>query len=298
MTPEALLPEFAGRAFTTAAAIAADVPRQRLRARDLAAPFHGVRMPRGWPPSLRARCTAYAAIMPAAHAFSGPTAALLWGLPLPSELERDPRLHVIALDNGRAPRGKLIAGHRTGIAVETRVLGGCRVVAPVEAWVGLAPRLGLDALVAAGDRLLGLPRPLAVRAEIAAALRRHAGGPGIRLLRAANDELRENVYSPRETRTRLLIVRAGLCHSEPEPNGTIELHHGGRTRGDLVFRQERVVVEYEGGQHLVDPGQWAIDLQRYNDLALSGWLVIRLSKRMGDAEILARVGQALRFPRG
>lgn len=64
-----------------------------------------------------------------------------------------------------------------------------------------------------------------------------------------------------------------------------------------MFRRERVVVEYEGEQHLIDAVQWAIDLQRYNDLALSGWLVIRLSKRMGDAEILARVRHALRLRR-
>ena len=53
-------------------------------------------------------------------------------------------------------------------------------------------------------------------------------------------------------------------------------------------------MEYEGEHHLTDPVQWAKDLVRYNDLALSGWLVIRLSKHMSDGEIIARVAAALR----
>lgn len=289
----ALPDPFRARAFSTSEAMAGGIPRQRLRRPDLAAPFHGVRMPQAWPPTLESRCYAYATRMPAHHAFSGPTAALLWGIPLPAELRDDPRLHVTALDDDRAPRGRLVVGHRTSRRTETIMLRDLHVVSPVEAWVGVSTAISLDALVAAGDRLLGLPAPLADRAEIESGVARHEGRRGAKRLRAAAALLRENVYSPRETRTRLLIMRARLGCSEPEPNGIIELHHGGRTRGDLVFRRERIVVEYEGEHHLVDPVQWAKDLERYNDLALSGWLVIRLSRKMRDDEILARVALAL-----
>jgi hypothetical protein len=294
MTPAALPDPFRSRAFSTSAAIAGGVPRQRLRRPDLAAPFHGVRMPQAWPPTLESRCHAYATRMPQHHAFSGPTAALLWGMPLPEEVRDDPRLHVTALDDDRAPRGRLVVGHRSSRRIETVMLRELHVVTPVEAWVGLSTVISLDALVAAGDRLLGLPAPLASRADVESGVARHEGRRGAARLRAATALVRENVYSPRETRTRLLIMRAGLGCSEPEPNGIIELHHGGRTRGDLVFRRECVVVEYEGEQHLTDPVQWAKDLERYNDLALSGWLVIRLSRKMRDDEILTRVALALR----
>jgi len=294
MTPKALPEHFGARAFSTSEAIAGGVPRQRLRRPDLAAPFHGVRMPQAWPPTLQSRCHAYATRMPRHHAFSGPTAASLWGIPLPAELQEDPRLHVTALDDDRARRGRLVVGHRTSRGIETMMLRELHVVTPVEAWVGLSTLVSLDELVAAGDRLLGLPTPLADRADIDSGVARHDGRRGAKRLRAASALLRANVYSPRETRTRLLIMRAGLGCSEPEPNGVIQLHHGGRTRGDLVFRRERLVVEYEGEQHLTDPVQWAKDLDRYNDLALSGWLVIRLSRRMRDDEIIARVALALR----
>lgn len=292
MIPTPLPDAFQARAFSTSEAIFRGVPRQRLRRMDLDAPFHGVRAPRGWPADLESRCRAYASRMPRHHVFSGPTAAVLWGIPLPA-FAGVSRLHVTALHDGRAPRGRLVAGRRTGREVETTALRGLHVLAPVEVWLDLATMLSPDALVAAGDRLLGLPVPLASRPEIEAGLARYGSRRGATSLRHAVALLRDDVYSARETRTRLLIMRAGLGCSEPEPNGVIELHHGARTRGDLVFRRERLVVEYEGEHHLTDPVQWARDLERYNDLALSGWLVIRLSKRMRDEEIVARVALGL-----
>lgn len=292
--PSPLPSRFAERPFATSAAIEAGVARQRLRRSDLVAPFHGVRAPASTELDQATRCDAYAQLMPERLAFAGPTAARIWGLPLPLAIERDPRLHVVATDGGRAPRGAGIVGTRTRRKVETRIENGWRIVAPIEAWIGLASMLSVDQLVAAGDRLLGLPEPYATRAAIGGALERDHGRRGVVRLRHALDSMRENVYSARETRTRLVLVRAGVGSAEPEPNGTILLHHGGRTRGDLVFRQERVVVEYEGEHHLTDPVQWAKDLVRYNDLALSGWLVIRLSKHMSDGEIIARVAAALR----
>jgi hypothetical protein len=241
-----------------------------------------------------ARCEAYARRMAPHAAFAGPTAARIWGLPLPGPVERDPRLHVVVTGGKRAPRGEGVIGTRTSREIEIRTERGWRVVAPIEAWAGLAQVLSVDRLVEAGDRLLGLPEPYTDRAAIQAFLDGGGGRRGIVKLRAAFEWMRENAYSARETRTRMLLVRAGLGPSEPEPNGLIRLHDGGETRGDLVFRRERVVVEYEGEHHLTDPAQWAKDLVRYNDLALSGWLVIRLSKRMLDEEIVDRVAAALR----
>ena len=229
--------------------------------------------------------------MPPEHAFCGPTAAALWGIPLPLAIERDVRLHVIALDGGRAPRSRSVVGHTTASRVDVRTRDGLRVVAPVAAWIGLGGLLAVDDLVAAGDRLIGLPRPLASLAEIDEGLTMHAGRRGARALKEARGLMRPAVFSARETATRLLLIRAGF--PEPESNGRIELWNGRVIRGDLVFRAARVVLEYEGEQHLTDPVQWARDLERYNDLALSGWLVIRISRRMSEADVVAAVRRAL-----
>ncbi|HEX6953484.1 MAG TPA: hypothetical protein VF156_01280 [Agromyces sp.] len=233
--------------------------------------------------------------MPRHHAFTGPTAAKLWGIPLTKPLDDDPRLHVVALGDARAPRGAGVAGTRTSRAIATATRRGVRLLSPAETWASLASMMPLDDLVAAGDRLLGLPVPLASAAEVDRVVAGTHGRRGARRLSEAAALVRPNVFSPRETRTRLLLARSRPGCAEPEPNGVIVLHHGGTTRGDLVFREERVLVEYEGEHHLTDPVQWARDLERYNDLALSGWLVIRLSRRMRDDEIVGRVAAALRF---
>ena len=228
--------------------------------------------------------------MPPEHAFCGPTAAVLWGIPLPLPIERDIRLHVVALDGGRAPRSRSVVGHTTTNRLDVRNRHGLRVVAPVPAWIGLGGLLLVDDLVAAGDRLIGLPKPLATLAEIDAGLSAQGGRRGARALREARELIRPAVHSPRETATRLLLVRAGF--PEPEANGRIELSNGRVIHGDLVFRAARVVLEYEGGQHLTDPVQWARDLERYNELALSGWLVIRISRRMSEGDVVDAVRRA------
>jgi hypothetical protein len=166
------------------------------------------------------------------------------------------------------------------------------MTAPADTWCWLSASLSLDDLIAAGDRLLGLPRPLASSVEIDDAIARHGRRPGATRLSLARREIRPNVYSRRETFTRLSITRAGL--PEPEPNGMIVLRSGRRTRGDLVFRKYRVLVEYEGEQHLLDVDQWTTDVARLNDLIDDGWWVIRITKRMPRTELISRTARALR----
>ncbi|MRG59478.1 hypothetical protein GE115_06270 [Agromyces sp. CFH 90414] len=188
-----------------------------------------------------------------------------------------------------------MVGHTTERPVETRSINGVRVVGPIAAWIGLCGLVGIDDLVAAGDRLIGLPYRLAAIEEIDAAVLAHAWRRGARDLRAARGLIRADVYSPRETRLRLLVTRAG--YREPEPNGRIRLANGRVFRGDLVFRAERVLLEYEGDHHRTDATQWARDLDRYNSLAAAGWIVVRLSGRMSDREVLAAVGRAFEAAR-
>jgi hypothetical protein len=168
---------------------------------------------------------------------------------------------------------------------------GVPVVMPCEAWCQLAGTLGHDELVVAGDRLLGWPRPLASAEELDEAVDARTGRRGVRALIAARADLRSGSASARETRCRLLVVRAGF--PEPELNGSIELS-GGTTPGDLVFREYRVLLEYDGEQHRTSDHQYARDIERLNDLALAGWLVVRVTKRTPPAVILDRLDRALR----
>src|SRR5215207_4178379 len=88
LPPELLLAPFHVRE-----ADALDVGRSRLRGADLTAPFRGVRTAASTP-DLVELCHTYAARMPQGHHFSDVTAARLWGIPLPAEI--DERVHVTA----------------------------------------------------------------------------------------------------------------------------------------------------------------------------------------------------------
>ncbi|QEO14010.1 hypothetical protein FLP10_05920 [Agromyces intestinalis] len=277
--------------FAVADALAAGASRRRMRATDLHAPYRGVRTVVGMPESFERRCAEYAVIMSPTHAFSHATAARLHGMPLPLRLQQDARLHVTARGGRRAPRASGIAGHKTSVNVAIRRVHGLIAFSPADTWCSLASQSSVDELIVAGDRLLGLPYPIATTSEIDAAIARYGARTGADRLHRARLELRAEVYSARETTTRLVLVRAGL--PEPEPNGVIVLRRGRRTRGDLVFRQWKVLVEYEGEHHLTDVKQWHTDVDRLNDLIEDGWRVIRVTKATTAAEIVERTRLAL-----
>ncbi|MGW4930049.1 hypothetical protein ACWEOH_12915 [Agromyces sp. NPDC004153] len=278
---------------------------RRLRASDLHAPFRGVRSST---PSedLVARCRALEAVMAPGQYFSHTTAALLWGLPLPRVARADQRLHVST--TGREPTRRGVVGHRITAIRDVRFHLGLPLAAPADAWCELASvaiptssergptnrRLTVDELILAGDRLLGWPSPLATAGEVDAALVRFGSTRGIRSLRAARREMRPRSASPRETGLRLLVLRAPAGYPEPELNGPIRLSTGAVTHGDLVFRRYRVVLEYDGAHHRTDTRQSTRDVDRLNDLARDGWLVVRVHKGTTDPAALDWLDSALR----
>ena len=90
---------------------------------------------------------------------------------------------------------------------------------------------------------------------------------------------------------RLDLLAAGF--PEPEPNGVVLLTSGRSTRADLVFRVFKVIVEYDGQHHREDAVQWAKDVDRLNELAANGWIVIRVNKDTDRAGLIRLLGDAL-----
>src|SRR5690606_15991734 len=107
-------------------ALARGVSPGRLRSSDLAAPFQGVRS-LVESPDTPALCHAYATKMRADAAFSGVTAAQLWGIPLPLAAA-DARVHVSTPHGGPRPTGRGVRGfqHDPG-AVAIAEMGGLPV---------------------------------------------------------------------------------------------------------------------------------------------------------------------------
>lgn len=86
--------------------------------------------------------------------------------------------------------------------------------------------------------------------------------------------------SPQESLTRLTIAASGL--PVPECNIDICAEAGFVARGDLVYREFKIIIEYEGRQHAFDVEQFNRDIHRYAALEAAGWLVVRVTKEMLD----------------
>lgn len=318
MSHPSALPESLGAEFSVSAGLSAGVSASRLRAKDLTAPFWGVRVrtdiavPRPSPRGMlsaeeRASLERIAHYGPrmTPHAFwSHQSAALLWGIPLPLPL--DPDVHVSVLRPHRAPRGKGVHGHQLAPrGVVIREIDGMRVADPASTWLQLSQSLALRDLVAAGDALLAVPRDsfgrrlppdaaLATLAELEAATLGFAH-PGRARARAALPLLRVGSSSRPESHLRLALVEAGL----PEPDLDVDIHdrHGRKLgHSELVYRGLRVVVEYEGRHHLTSARQWNRDIAKYEAYAAAGWTVVRITSEHlypHPVEAVARVTTAL-----
>jgi hypothetical protein len=153
-----------------------------------------------------------------------------------------------------------------------------------------AQGLTLLDLVTAGDWLL--------RAKLTtrAALEAYVEASSIRGVRQAREAVAlvcERVDSVRETWLRLCLVFAGL--PPPQCNPTVS---GARAYGrvDLAYLKYRVLIEYEGDQHRGDKRQWNRDIDRYDDFAQAGFVVIRITAERARYPrlVVRRIYEALR----
>jgi len=282
------------RPFTTTEGLQRGLSPKRLRKRDLITPVRGVRLAITEADSLTQRCAALDLHLshPTA-AFSHATAAQLWGMPLPRRHEFPVPLHVVVWGGVTPLRVSGVIGHRSAEPLRTSLQRGLVIVSAADAWCQLATILDESELVQAGDRLIGRPSPLTTVPEIDAAIARYGSRRGARVLRSAREHLRIGSESPKESTLRLGVIAAGF--PEPEPNGVIALRSGRSTHGDLVFRAWKVLLEYDGAHHRVDDVQWARDVDRLNELAGNGWLVIRVNRASDHRVILRQLDEAMRL---
>lgn len=282
--------EFRAEAFSVADAVRAGIPAARLRRADLFAPHRGIRVSTQ-PRTGVERAFAYLPNLGTHQAFSHVTAALLWGMWLPMRLQDDPAIDVLALAPHDRPAAAGVRGHRANSEPLAFARGLPAVSAP-RAWAQLAPILSLEELVAAGDSLIRRQDPVSELDDLVRAIR--PGERGAPHARRATRLLRAGTDSAKETELRLLLGRAGI--PEPEVNGEIVTSTGFSTPGDLVFREWKVLSEYDGKQHRVSKKQFERDVLRLEELARDDWTVIRiLDVHLEDPySVVERVAGALR----
>jgi hypothetical protein len=154
------------------------------------------------------------------------------------------------------------------------------VCLPAHALMWACRELDLLDAVTAGDELTRTRKPALLRS-----LARDCKGPGTRRVRRAVDLIRDQVDSPRETRLRMCLLLAGL----PEPTANPAIGKEGSGCRDLVYRDYKLILEYEGDHHRVDRSQWIRDLRRHEGAAIEGWFVLRItSQRMDRPRSLVR----------
>jgi hypothetical protein len=247
MESQALPPDLLLRPFRTQDALARGVTPSRLRAGDLWTPTPGVRTAE-IPMNLRERAAAFAAVAPQEFAFAHATAARLLGIPLPYALEEDPDIHIVTCTAANRIRRGEVRGHR---GLESRgvvEVNGLPVVGPADTWVDLGEYVGaglpvgLDDLIVAGDAAANL---LGELAPLKRAIESRVRPRGKVTLTFALPRVRMGSWSPMETRSRLMVMRAGL--PEPKLNAPVVSRSGDWLGfGDLVWEEQRVVGEFLG----------------------------------------------------
>ncbi|WP_229054971.1 hypothetical protein [Aeromicrobium sp. Leaf350] len=143
------------------------------------------------------------------------------------------------------------------------------------AWVQSASILPPIRAVAVADRLLA--SGLATREAIEAVAARDPWRPGAELVEHLMPWIDPAAASIPESQTRTIIRAA--CLEAPEVNARIMDGPDLLAIGDLVFRRWRLIVEYEGRQHAMDPQQFAWDIERYRRLREAGWNYLRITAR-------------------
>lgn len=263
---------------------------KRMRGADLVAPFRGVRAVAGGPAdpaavpgeALRIRCRAALLTVCQGAVISSVTAARIWPLPMPSAAPDEP-LHISAFRPDHAPRRHGVVGHQIcDQEVGTGYRFGIAVTDPATLFCHLGATLSLADLVAVGDGLILTPRfapgdrPYTTLEALAERVEWYRGRGKARA-KLALESIRPGAESRPETLVRLELVSSGL----PEPALNVDIHdEDGRFlgRGDLVYEEWQVIVEYDGDHHRTDPDQYNRDLGRIDDLTAAGWRVIRVAK--------------------
>lgn len=301
MRPPPLPPLLDGVPFSTARARELGLPAGRVRRRDLVHPTRGAHVA-AVPVSLVDRARAVAVALPPDRAFSHVTAAALLGLALPSRLQalaHDGPLHVMAPTADGQARRVGCRGHRGLESRLTTVAHGLPVVAPPDTWCDLGElgrqALSVEDLVVVGDAVVAsFPTREDAQWHLRRPLEARVRPRGKVMLLEALAHVRPGVRSPMETRTRLMFVGAGF----PEPEVNAPLTDGAGewlAEGDLVWREQRVVGEYQGAVH-ASRRRRSADSSRVRGLEAEGWTVLEVW-----AEDVARGGRRtaclLRFAR-
>ncbi|MCA4723266.1 endonuclease domain-containing protein [Mycolicibacterium fortuitum] len=200
----------------------------------------------------------------------------------------EPALPANILDTNRRPARGVVAWADMVDDDEICQIGDIRLTTPARTAVDLACRLPEDTAVAAVDALARATRLKVADIEFAAL--RRAGSKGIKQARRSIALVDPGSESPQETWLRLLVVRAG--YPPPQTQHPIYNEYGALIgEVDMAWPELKIAMEYEGRHH-TDPDVLRRDVARFDAMIEMGWIVIRVTCRDGEANVLGRLAKA------
>lgn len=263
--PRPLPGELAGTCFTRAEAHRAGMSDAMLRGSRIVTVHKGVYRYADTAPTFELLARAALLVAPPDAALSHLTALRWWGL----SMGRTTPIHVATTTTVHRVRDGVTV-HRYQGRLHPMMKDGVPVLGPKRTFVDCATLLSVRDLVIVGDWLVA-QRVVELFDLRGYLLESHLDG--VQRARKAARLVREGSESPKESHLRFLAIHAGL----PEPELNVELHDDRGiflTRGDLVYRRWRVLVEYDGWQHERDADQRQRDHLRRERLETAGWRVI------------------------
>lgn len=280
-------PSLADRAFTTAEANAAGISRDVLRGPRFRRLFRGTYIRHDLNLTTTVWLRAARLVLPSDAVISHLTALALYGF----DIGVGWPLHFSTATSTHTRQQGITVHRRKGHFHPHRVRG-FPVTSPERTIVDIATMVSLVELIQAADSLIHSGHTTAqVLADRAAEWHLN----GVQRVRRAVRLVRHGAESPMETLLRLMIVFARL----PEPACNVVIRSAsGRflARGDLVYAEFLVLVEYDGWQHERDAKQRQHDRERRELLEGTGWRVIIVtSEDLRDKrEVVRRIHTALK----
>lgn len=200
----------------------------------------------------------------------------------------DAGLPAYIIDSNHRPARGIIAWGDAIDEDEICQIGDIRLTTPARTAVDLACKFPEDPAVAAIDALARAAR-LKV-SDIQAAAERHSGRKGIKQARVTIALVDPGAESPQETWLRLLVVRAG--YPRPQSQYPVRNEYGAVIgEVDLAWPDLKIALEYEGRHH-TDPDTLRKDIARVDEMIENRWIVIRVTRRDGAANVLGRIAKA------
>jgi very-short-patch-repair endonuclease len=193
------------------------------------------------------------------------TAAGLLGLQLPG---RPGVIEVTIVDGDRRRPGLVIHRSPNPGRGERCSISGLAVTSIARTVIDLAPDLSVRGL----EHLIDQALRKTSRTKLREATARHASRAGVPRIAPLLDPSRpsSDTWSKAEERLRQLIRRAEL----PAPESNVGV---GRYVPDLLWREERVIVEYDSEEFHSGPVAARWDTVRHNTLTAEGFHVIHLT---------------------